>query len=106
MSIDVLTVIKYDIADPSRSVIYTNAKPEYVPESLTEWATAQLGTGADPSEGTARDSYTIELGLEIAGGGDNFYVRSDTSNKGLTLGIVMDVLRRGALPIKGLEEMK
>ncbi len=104
MNIDVLTVIKYDMVDRSKSVIYTNARREALKEILTEWCLEQQGSGADMAKEVERDVYTISIGLSL-GRNDTFCTQSDTGNRALTAGIVMDALSRSDLNIKSLEEM-
>lgn len=106
--VDALIVIKYGFnGRRSESCVYTNARPEALEELLDTWIQDQVGTGRDPNPpNEALDLYTIDIGyfLDV----DAFSTESDTSNRGLSTGIVMAVvreLREGTLSVKGLEEL-
>ena len=103
VTIDVLVQVSYDMKDPSKTCIFTNARHEYLDEILCNWVQDQACRRRDLSEPVDRDVYTIKIGLILED--DSFCTESDTGNKGLTCGIVMDVLGRLAgLPVRSLEE--
>lgn len=84
--------IAFDIGNPEKTIIRTDLKKEGLEEVLSEFVRSQIGEGKDGSEPNERDVYSIKVSLDLSG--DSFSVESDTGNKGLTLGIVMDVLKR------------
>jgi hypothetical protein len=84
--------IKYPIKEPDKFELKTDIKKEKVPEILSSWLSMQMGRGKDEREAIDRDVYNIKIDLELED--DTFYSDSDTGNKGLTVGIVMDVLKR------------
>lgn len=88
---DITLDIFYDVNHPEKTVIRTNAKKEALEEILEAWLQDQMGRGKDESPPEQRDLYRIMIGLNLDG--DRFRVVSDTGNKGLTTGIVMDVFR-------------
>lgn len=93
---DILLEIKFNMKDPNKTVIETNAKPEVVEELLVDWVQMQMGQGSDGSKAEDREVYTIRIGLRLED--DCFGTESDTNNKGLTCGIIMDVIRLLNLP--------
>ena len=61
----------------------------------------QVGQGKDESKPKERDVYEITIDLDLRD--DTFYTASNTGNKGLTVGLVMDVFNRlSDIPIKEL----
>lgn len=98
----VLIVITYPIDSTKIPSIRTNAKPEALKEILTEFLRTQIGLGEDKSSPNEQDYYTITISLQLER--DVFTVKSDTGNKGLTTGIVMEVLNNlGKIEVKNLE---
>jgi len=89
---DVVLEICCDINNPEKTVIKTNAKKEALREILEAWLSCQIGQGKDESEPNRHDTYKIKIQLDLTD--DTFYTDSDTGNKGLTCGIVMDVSER------------
>lgn len=87
---DIVVDIEYDIAQPIRTIIKTNAKREMIVEILEDWILDQIDRGASTGVAVERGSYHITIGLELAT--DGFATRSDTGNEGLTCGIVMQVI--------------
>lgn len=71
--------------------VRTNIKPESVEEILDNWLYNQMGKGEDNSEPSKQDRYNIRIGLDLRD--DSFGTESDTKNKGLTTGIVMEFSR-------------
>lgn len=94
---DILVVIEYNLNEPEKTVIRTNATSEGLEELISTWLTDQIGQGKDPGKANDRETYTIKIGLRIED--DASACESDAGNKGLTCGIVMDVLSR----LKNLE---
>lgn len=98
----ILVVIKYPIDVIKTPTIETNAKTEALKEILTGFLRTQIGLGKDKSSPNKEYYYTITISLQLEG--DVFTVKSDTGNKGLTTGIVMDVLKNlGKIEVKNLE---
>jgi|SRR5271155_5175254 len=90
-AVDVLIVIRHDVCEPDKTCVYTNGRPEALEEILSAWLQNEMGRGRDETPFARRDVYTIEIGLVLEN--DSFFTKSDTGNKGLTCGIVMDALR-------------
>lgn len=89
---DVVLELTYNYDDRSASIIKTNAKPEAVQEILEAWIHGQIGQGRDDSEAKELSEYKITIQLDMRD--DTFITSSDTGNKSLTCGLVMDILRR------------
>ena len=99
--VDIFVEIAYDINDPNKTTIKTNAKKERVEDLLASWVQDQIGRGDDDRVANKKDMYTINIGLDLSD--DTFFTESDTGNKGLTCGIVMDVFRQlGTLSVQPL----
>lgn len=86
---DIVVVIKFNIEEPENTLIKTNVKKKAVNEILENWIRSQLGAGKDDSKSVEKDIYEIVIKLDL--GGDIFHTSSDTGNKSLTCGLVMDV---------------
>ncbi len=91
VKVDIRLEITYDMRDPKLTEIKTNAKNTAVEEILENYILSQAGTGADGSKPSNRRWYKIVIGLDL--GDDTFFTESNTGNKGLTVGIVMAVLK-------------
>ena len=105
VAVDILVIIRYDLLKSASTCIYTNARTDNnaLEDILSTWVQGQLGRGEDPSPAVERDVYTIKLGLVIED--DSFCTEADTGNKGLTCGIVVDVLQNlKSTPVKNLSE--
>lgn len=89
---DVVLEITFDINDSGKTVIKTNAKKEAVEEILEAWLSYQMGKGEDKSKPNIQDTYKIKIQLDLSD--DTFFTSSDTGNKSLTCGIIMDVFNR------------
>ncbi|MBI1999230.1 MAG: hypothetical protein HYS74_01070 [Parcubacteria group bacterium] len=89
---DVVLEIYFDINNPEKTVIKTNAKEEALEEILEAWLYCQIGQGKDESKPNRQDTYKIKIQLDLSD--DTFYTNSNTGNKGLTCGIIMDVFKR------------
>ncbi len=83
--------ISYPINEPEKFEIDTNAKQPLVAGLLTEFIRVYTGE-VDQSEANELDVYEITLKLDLSD--DGWSVKSNTGNKGLTMGIVMDVFQR------------
>lgn len=86
---DITLVIIYDMKERDKCVIKTNAKREAVGDILEAWLQGQIGKGEDSRQVKKLDIYHITIDLDLSD--DTFYTSSDTGNKGLTCGLVMDV---------------
>lgn len=84
--------IAYDMAHPEKTTIKTNAKKEAVEEILETWLYGQIGQNKDESKPARKPIYTIKIQMDLSD--DSFHTSSDTGNKGLTCGLLMDVLKR------------
>lgn len=89
---DIVLEIAFNISNPLETVIRTNAKKEALEGILENWLSCQTGQGKDRNKAKKRDLYKIKIQLDLSD--DSFYTSSDTGNKGLTCGIVMDVFKR------------
>lgn len=89
---DVVVEITFNLNNPERTIIRTNAKNEAVKEILEAWLFGQIGQGGDKREPNKKDEYKIVIRLDLSD--DTFYTTSDTGNKGLTCGLVMNVFSK------------
>ncbi len=95
---DITLEITYPVQNPRASTIRTNARPEAIEELLATWIAGQQGKGEDDRKPNELSEYVIVIELDLSN--DSFTTRSNTGNKGLTAGIVMDVFsRRTAIPV-------
>lgn len=102
---DVLIEIRFPVKEGETPIIYTNARTDNdaIEDILSTWLQFQMGKGEDPSPAVERDVYKIKIGLVIED--DSFAVESDTGNKGLTAGIVLEVFQKlKDIPVKTLAE--
>lgn len=90
-AVDVLVVIHHDVCERGRTCVYTNGRSEALEEILSAWLQNEMGRGRDDAPFVERAVYTIEIGLALED--DTFFTKSDTGNRGLTCGVVMDALR-------------
>ena len=86
---DIIVELTYDIKNPENRVIRTNAKKRAISEILEGWLSCQLGKGKDNRDPEQKPVYKIVIKLDLSD--DTYYTTSDTGNKGLTLGVVMNV---------------
>lgn len=86
---DIVVVIKFNIEEPEETLIKTNAKKEAVEGILENWIRSQMGAGKDTAKSVIKDIYEIVIKLDLDG--DIFHTSSDTGNKSLTCGLVIDV---------------
>ena len=89
--VDIFVKIKYDAKKEKVSIGETNIKKERLEDFLLEWLRGQMGQGKDERKVIIRDSYDVIIGCDLSC--DQFYVKSDTGNDGLTCGIVMEAVR-------------
>jgi hypothetical protein len=66
----------------------TNVKKEYIDELFDTWLAGQIGRGEDKREPIKRQKYHIKLEVDLTN--DTFYCTSNTGNKGLTTGIILN----------------
>ncbi len=81
--------ITYNISEPAKSVIKTNAKPKTVRDLLADWLIDQMGRGKDSAPADNRSEYRIKIGLNLDN--DNFYTESDTGNESLACGLIISL---------------
>ena len=84
--------ITYPIDKPEKYKIKSNIRKEMLSDMLCELVHAQTGQGEDKSKAKELKVYKIHIDLDL--NYDDFHIKSNTGNKGLTLGIIMDVIRR------------
>jgi hypothetical protein len=102
---DIIIRIAFNLKEPGKTVIRTNAKEEALEEILEAWISGQQGSGKDESKPEQKDEYNIEIRLDLSF--DRFTTASDTGNKSLTCGIVMSIFSRlTEIPVLDLEEEK
>lgn len=89
---DIIIEIVYNLKEPDKTEIKTNAKKEALEEILGAWLTDQVGKGRDDRKPVKKEEYRVVIGLNL--NDDSFLTNSDTGNKGLTCGIVMSVFNR------------
>lgn len=89
--VDIVLDITYNIAEPVKSIIRTNAKPEMVEELIVEWLRDQMGRGKDDTPINEKSEYKIKIGLDLTN--DNFYTENDTGNKSLTCGLIISLFK-------------
>ena len=84
--------ILFNVNEPEKTVIRTNVKRRVIGDLLNEWVRTQIGQGGDEREAEHKPEYRVQIQLDIRS--DTFTTSSDTGNRGLTTGIVLEVLRR------------
>ena len=82
------TKIMFDTRNGTHRVV-SEIKREKIQEVLDTLIRSQIGAGGGDSKPKDRDIYTIEIDLDLSE--DIFNVKSDTGNKSLTTGILMDL---------------
>lgn len=98
---DIIVKIKYNLKEPDETIIETNANEEAVSEILETWLSGQINRGKDDSQCNEKDEFEVVIRLDLSN--DTFSTNSDTNNKSVTCGIVIDVFRRlGEIPITDL----
>lgn len=89
---DLHVSITYPVKNPGKLKVKSNIEKSYLLEFLTDVVRAQMGAGKDKSKAKKLNVYHIGICCDLSY--DNISIKSDTGNKGLTLGIIMDVLGR------------
>lgn len=84
--------IEFPIGKPEELKVRSDVREDRRAELIWEFLRSQMGAGADNSPPAERDVYHIRMDIDLSE--DRFSVRSDTGNKGLRDGILMDVARR------------
>lgn len=84
------TQIKYNLKENNFHIV-SQVKKEQIKEIIGDVLRAQIGAGSDLREPEERPLYTIIIDLELED--DTFNVSSDTGNKSLTAGILMQLLK-------------
>jgi len=84
--------IKYDTKKENITLEKTDIKKERICDFLEDWLLTQVGAGEDKRKVVERDVYNVNISCDLTN--DNFYVKSDTNNDGLTAGIVMALLSK------------
>jgi hypothetical protein len=84
--------ITYPVNAPDKFKIKSNIREEVLPHMLEEIIRLQMGKGEDNSKAKRCKTYRVFVDIDLSN--DDFEIQSNTGNKGLTLGIVMDVLNR------------
>lgn len=84
--------ITYPIDQPDKFTITGTIKSEKHADIIADFLQLQVGKGADDSPAKELAVYHIRIELELEN--DTFKSSSDTGNKGLRDGILMDVLSR------------
>lgn len=82
--------IQYDIEKGDYN-LNSNLKYKGISEVLGSYIRTQFGKGEDDSKPNEKDCYNLQLGWEPKN--DKLIFSSDTGNKGLDLGILLDVFR-------------
>lgn len=84
------TQVKYDLKKDTYNIV-SEAKKEGINEIIENVLRAQMNQGSDKRPPIEKDIYTITIILELSN--DTFKVSSDTGNKSLTAGILMQLFR-------------
>lgn len=90
----VFVKIKYSINNPEDVEVEHNLKSDELAkeEVLANYLRDQMGRGEDTREAARLDVYEITIAIDLVD--DQISVTSNTGNYGLTLGIVMDTMKR------------
>lgn len=80
----------YPINTPKDYTYKSTMKYAGILEVLDTYVRDSMGAGEDYSEANKRDVYTITIQIDVTD--DRLIVSSDTGNKGLTLGILIDIM--------------
>lgn len=81
--------LEYYISDRKAIITNTNVRPELIDEEIfTNWIRSQIGKGKDSSPIRKQEVYSIDIRVDLSY--DIFFDSSDTGNKSLTAGIVID----------------
>lgn len=83
--------IEYDIRTDQHT-FSGDVKPEMSGEIIGAWIRGQIGKGKDKSPPEERDVYHISI--EWYPENDDLVCRSDTGNKSLREGILIDILKK------------
>jgi len=89
---DLYIDITYPIKKPSKYTIKSNIRKEMLSGILCGLVQNQTGAGEDKSKAKKINIYHIHIDIDL--NYNDFEITSDTGNKGLTLGIIMDVIGR------------
>ena len=81
--------ITYDLKKDSYNIV-SGYKKDYLPELISECLRAQIGAGKDERAPNERNVYNITVDLNLEQ--DVFKISSDTGNKSLTAGILMQLV--------------
>ncbi|MBI4160726.1 MAG: hypothetical protein HY506_02350 [Candidatus Yanofskybacteria bacterium] len=87
---DIILRVFFNISEPQKTRIETNAKRETVGEVLESWIYCQIGMGDDKREPNDMVEYQITIGLDLTD--DSFTTESNTGNAALTCGMIMSIL--------------
>lgn len=60
---DIIVQVIFNLKEPDKTLIKTNAKKEAVEGILEAWLTDQIGKGKDDRESIKKDEYRIMIGL-------------------------------------------
>jgi hypothetical protein len=89
---DLFIDITFPISEREQFKIDTNVKDDKIADVISEFLRSQIGAGRDENEPHVREVYRIRLELDLAD--DSFTTYSDTGNKGLRDGILMEVVQK------------
>ena len=84
------TQIKYNLKEDNFHIV-SEIKKDRIKEIVGEVLRAQMGAGSDTRKPVEKNLYTIVIDLELED--DTFKISSDTGNKSLTAGILMQLLK-------------
>jgi len=86
-----VTYIEYNI-ETDKFKVDSEATNKGVQEIIENVLRAHIGAGVDNSEPNIQDVYNISITWDFSD--DSFVIKSNTGNKGLTDGILLDFLFR------------
>lgn len=87
---DLLVKIEFDI-NKDTFKIASNADEDCITEIIENVLRDQIGAGHDNSEPNVQDTYTITIKWDLSD--DSYSITSDTGNKGLTAGILLQLFQ-------------
>jgi hypothetical protein len=85
-------IFEYSVKVGGFEIIESNLNQEGIIELLETYIHCSIGAGKDSNPAKERDVYRITLEIDLSD--DRITVRSNCGNAGLTLGILIDILRR------------
>ena len=83
--------IYFPLQNPEAFKLESDIKSELIADILSDYIRGQIGLGEDHSKPNVQDVYHINISVDLST--DTFKCHSDTGNSGLTLGILMHIVK-------------